>query len=99
VSSASQSAHHNPSNNFGPAQPHTTDQTGQICPPGQKPKLTATLWEDEGTLCFQVESGGLCVARREGAYSFIFYRSSSVIHHSSSTLHHSLQDPPSFVTG
>jgi len=41
------------------------DATGQVAPPGSKSKITATLWEDEGTVCFQVESNGLCVARRE----------------------------------
>jgi len=49
-----------------PAQPAIVgDTSGQIAPPGMKPKVTATLWEDEGTLCFQVEVGGICVARRE----------------------------------
>lgn len=43
------------------------DQTGQIAPPGMKPRVTATLWEDEGSLCFQVEAKGVCVARREGS--------------------------------
>ena len=43
------------------------DTTGQIAPPGMKPRVTATLWEDEGSLCFQVEARGICVARREGA--------------------------------
>ncbi|KAG5367986.1 Cell pattern formation-associated protein [Yarrowia sp. C11] len=28
-------------------------------------RITTTLWEDEGTLCFQVEARGVCVARRE----------------------------------
>lgn len=42
------------------------DTTGQIAPPGAKPRVTATLWEDEGSLCYQVESKGVCVARREG---------------------------------
>jgi len=42
------------------------DTTGQIAPPGMKPSVTATLWEDEGSLCFQVEARGICVARREG---------------------------------
>lgn len=41
------------------------DSTGQVPPPGIKPKLTGTVWEDEGTLCFQVEVRGICVARRE----------------------------------
>ncbi|KAF2722359.1 apses-domain-containing protein [Polychaeton citri CBS 116435] len=44
---------------------HTFDTTGQIAPPGMKPRVTATLWEDEGSLCFQVEANGVCVARRE----------------------------------
>ena len=42
------------------------DTTGQVAPPGVKPRVTATLWEDEGSLCFQVEAKGVCVARREG---------------------------------
>lgn len=41
------------------------DMTGQIAPAGMKPRVTATLWEDEGALCFQVEAKGICVARRE----------------------------------
>lgn len=45
--------------------PHTPDTTGQIAPPNHKPKLTGTVWEDEGTVCFQVEVRGICVARRE----------------------------------
>lgn len=48
-------------------QQHTFDTTGQIAPPGMKPRVTATLWEDEGSLCFQVEAKGVCVARREGS--------------------------------
>ncbi|KAI9725533.1 MAG: hypothetical protein M1828_003021 [Chrysothrix sp. TS-e1954] len=41
------------------------DETGQQAPPHHKPKLTGTVWEDEGTVCFQVEVNGICVARRE----------------------------------
>lgn len=52
-------------------QPHTFDHTGQIAPPGMKPRVTATLWEDEGSLCFQVEAKGVCVARREGMHVLI----------------------------
>ncbi|EKG17868.1 hypothetical protein MPH_04924 [Macrophomina phaseolina MS6] len=44
---------------------HQFDTTGQVAPPGMKPRVTATLWEDEGSLCFQVEAKGVCVARRE----------------------------------
>ncbi|MCJ1339577.1 hypothetical protein MMC09_004867 [Bachmanniomyces sp. S44760] len=43
----------------------TFDMTGQIAPAGMKPRVTATLWEDEGSLCFQIEAKGVCVARRE----------------------------------
>lgn len=45
---------------------HQFDTTGQVAPPGMKPRVAATLWEDEGSLCFQVEARGVCVARREG---------------------------------
>ncbi|SMQ51650.1 unnamed protein product [Zymoseptoria tritici ST99CH_3D1] len=45
--------------------PSSFDQTGQVAPHGMKPRVTATLWEDEGSLCFQVEANGVCVARRE----------------------------------
>lgn len=48
-----------------PMLPTITDPTGQKPPPNFKPKITTTLWEDEGTLCFQVEARGICVARRE----------------------------------
>jgi protein SOK2 len=47
-------------------QYHGFDTSGQVAPPGMKPRVTATLWEDEGSLCFQVEARGICVARREG---------------------------------
>ncbi len=46
-------------------QPFAFDNTGQVAPHGMKPRVTATLWEDEGSLCFQVEANGVCVARRE----------------------------------
>jgi protein SOK2 len=46
-------------------QAHVPDTSGQVAPPGMKPRVTATLWEDEGSLCFQVEAKGVCVARRE----------------------------------
>lgn len=49
-----------------PPNPQPFDTTGQVAPPGMKPRVTATLWEDEGSLCFQVEAKGVCVARREG---------------------------------
>ncbi|KAL4806997.1 cell pattern formation-associated protein stuA [Aspergillus unguis] len=48
-----------------PAQGHVYDPSGQLAPPGAKPRVTATLWEDEGSLCYQVEAKGVCVARRD----------------------------------
>ncbi|KAL2429076.1 Cell pattern formation-associated protein stuA [Exophiala dermatitidis] len=54
-----------PAQGYPPAPPIPFDTTGQIAPPGMKPRVTATLWEDEGSLCFQVEAKGVCVARRE----------------------------------
>lgn len=52
--------------------PQPLDTTGQVAPPGMKPRVTATLWEDEGSLCFQVEAKGICVARREGERDLAF---------------------------
>ena len=52
-----------PPANYQQQQP---DPTGQIAPAGMKPRVTATLWEDEGCMCFQVETKGVCVARRDG---------------------------------
>jgi protein SOK2 len=51
-----------------PMQGFVYDTTGQLAPPGAKPRVTATLWEDEGSLCYQVEAKGVCVARREGKH-------------------------------
>ncbi|KAI9247219.1 hypothetical protein BY458DRAFT_527373 [Sporodiniella umbellata] len=31
----------------------------------QRPKLTTTVWEDEGTICYQVDAKSVCVARRQ----------------------------------
>lgn len=36
-----------------------------------RPKITTNVWEDEGTLCFQVDAKGICVARRQGMFVFI----------------------------
>lgn len=54
----------------GQAYPQSSgfDTTGQLAPAGMKPRVTATLWEDEGSLCFQVEAKGICVARRDGKH-------------------------------
>lgn len=55
------------SDNFTiPLNKSTFDPTGQQCPPGGNPRVSTTIWEDEGTLCFQVEAKQMTVARREG---------------------------------
>lgn len=41
------------------------DLTGQVGPPGTKPKISAGLWEDEATLYFKVYVNDICVPRRE----------------------------------
>jgi protein SOK2 len=46
--------------------PHVMDTTGQVPPPGMRPRLTTSIFEEEGSLCFQVDVNGICVARREG---------------------------------
>lgn len=58
------------SDNFTmPARRGNFDKTGQQCPPGGNPRVSTTIWEDEGTLCFQVEALQMTVARREGKHS------------------------------
>ncbi|KAJ1972222.1 hypothetical protein H4R35_004796 [Dimargaris xerosporica] len=45
---------------------HATDGSGHAQPhPYPRGKLTTTLWEDEGTMCYQVDARGFCVARRQ----------------------------------
>lgn len=48
-----------------PASPYGTapHYGAQMAMPGRH-RVTTTLWEDEGTLCFQVDVKGVCVARR-----------------------------------
>lgn len=41
-------------------------------PKAPKHRVTTTLWEDEQTLCYQVDSRGFCVARRGGELAFRF---------------------------
>lgn len=52
--------------------PQPFDTTGQIAPAGTRPRLTTSVSEEEGSLCFQVDVNGICVARREGL-SFGFF--------------------------
>lgn len=37
---------------------------GQVQPPGLHPRITTIMWEDEKTLCYQVEANGVAVVRR-----------------------------------
>jgi protein SOK2 len=46
--------------------PQAMDTTGQVQPAGMRPRLTTSVFEEEGSLCFQVDVNGICVARREG---------------------------------
>lgn len=48
--------------------PPSMDTTGQVSPPGMRPRLTTSIFEEEGSLCFQVDVNGICVARREGTF-------------------------------
>ncbi|KAK4513661.1 3',5'-cyclic-nucleotide phosphodiesterase [Mucor velutinosus] len=52
LSSSSNSSRHNSFSGYNNA-------------PVQRPKLTTTVWEDEGTLCYQVDAKSVCVARRQ----------------------------------
>lgn len=54
-----------------PAQPGTQSVTtasasgvGQVQPVGSRPRVTTTMWEDEKTLCYQVDANGVSVVRR-----------------------------------
>lgn len=42
----------------------STPQYSTQLPLSGRHRVTTTLWEDEGTLCFQVDVKGVCVARR-----------------------------------
>ncbi|CAM1508998.1 Fc.00g027370.m01.CDS01 [Cosmosporella sp. VM-42] len=64
----SSTATHVLSNPMGPLFSSNPDPTGQQPPPGMKPQVKTRLWEDEGTLCFEVEARGVIVARREDNY-------------------------------
>ncbi len=50
-----------------PPQTYSTQPTstvGQIQPVGSRPRVTTTMWEDEKTLCYQVDANGVSVVRR-----------------------------------
>lgn len=47
-----------------PTSYNATPQYSTQLPLAGRHRVTTTLWEDEGTLCFQVDAKGVCVARR-----------------------------------
>ncbi|UZJ55299.1 hypothetical protein CBS101457_004619 [Exobasidium rhododendri] len=55
-----------PSNGMMSSSPSYTSapQYSTQLPLAGRHRVTTTLWEDEGTLCFQVDARGVCVARR-----------------------------------
>ncbi|CAG8466741.1 23244_t:CDS:2 [Cetraspora pellucida] len=50
---------------FVPAVGYGSAGSGMAQGHTPRPKLTTTIWEDEGTLCYQVDARGICVARRQ----------------------------------
>ncbi|KAG2171531.1 hypothetical protein INT43_008257 [Umbelopsis isabellina] len=44
-------------------EPQLHQRGRSIIPP--RPKLSTHLWEDEGTICYQVDARSICVARRQ----------------------------------
>lgn len=44
-------------------QPHTLSTSQDHL---TRPKLTTSIWEDQNTICYQVDARGICVARRQG---------------------------------
>lgn len=42
----------------------STLTVGQVQPLGVRPRVTTTMWEDEKTVCYQVEANGVSVVRR-----------------------------------
>ncbi|VEU21562.1 DEKNAAC102619 [Brettanomyces naardenensis] len=50
--------------NHNNSDPPLSPSVGQIQPRGIRPKITTIMWEDEKTLCYQVEANGVSVVRR-----------------------------------
>ncbi|KAH3679663.1 hypothetical protein WICMUC_000803 [Wickerhamomyces mucosus] len=46
------------------SQQITPSSIGQVQPVGSRPRVTTTMWEDEKTLCYQVDANGVSVVRR-----------------------------------
>lgn len=43
---------------------NANSSVGQYQPPGIRPRVTTTMWEDEKTLCYQVDANNVSVVRR-----------------------------------
>ncbi|ORZ17339.1 transcription regulator HTH, apses-type DNA-binding domain-containing protein [Absidia repens] len=60
--------HHHPAAAAARHSPYSSSTSCYALPnhtPIQRPKLTTTVWEDEGTVCYQVDAKSVCVARRQ----------------------------------
>lgn len=55
-----------PSYYYYPTPTSPTQHQPPPTPPNTYPKLTTSVWEDQNTLCYQVDVNGVCVARRQG---------------------------------
>lgn len=58
-------------NSYGGYGSNNNNTLPHMSTPMQRPKLTTTVWEDEGTLCYQVDAKSVCVARRQGMFLYI----------------------------
>ncbi|CDK28122.1 unnamed protein product [Kuraishia capsulata CBS 1993] len=65
ISQQAQSQIQNPtSGQFSSPAPSSMATIGQVQPAGLRPRITTTMWEDEKTLCYQVDANGVSVVRR-----------------------------------
>jgi hypothetical protein len=55
-----------PQSNRAQESPHPMYRSSTTQLTYSRPKLSTTIWEDEGTVCYQVDAKGICVARRQG---------------------------------
>lgn len=64
--------HPYPSIQTPPPPPYSYYGPSSTTMPLSRPKITTNVWEDEATLCFQVDAKGICVARRQGTYRYMY---------------------------
>lgn len=58
--------HHYPQHHLQPRMGYCSVPPPNAILPSPRPKITTNVWEDEGTVCYQVDAKGICVARRQG---------------------------------